>query len=285
MGIISQFTDGITYDHVRVIPPAGTLRTCPAWADVFHFSGCRGQILVNDCVFSGTQDDAINVHGTHLRIIERTAENQLLLRFMHPQTYGFAAFQAGDEVAVINSKTLLERPNNPRRKVTQVDRVNDQDWKITLDGPTPEFQPNDVIDNITWYPAVTVQNCRVDMDSCRGFLLTTRGKVMVDGNTFNRCKMPAILIEDDANGWFESGPVSDMTIQNNTFIECGIDINPRVMEGTDPVHRNIRIIHNKFLNGARFTGHHATGLLRDNDMGGILPPINLPPDSTEPTPK
>jgi hypothetical protein len=285
MGIISQFTDGITYDHVRVVPPAGTLRTCPAWADVFHFSGCRGQILVNDCEFSGTQDDAINVHGTYLRIIERTAENQLLLRFMHKQTYGFAAFQADDEVAVINSKTLLERAENPRRKVTQVDRVNDQDWKITLDGPTPEFQPNDVIDNITWYPDVTVQNCHVDMNSCRGFLLTTRGKALIENNTFKRCKMPAILISADANGWFESGSVSNMTIRKNTFIGCGIDIDPRVMEGDAPVHRNIRIEQNKFLEGASIKGHHAIVLLEDNELGGILPSIKSAPDSTQSAPK
>ena len=58
-------------------------------------------ILVDSCRLSGMQDDAINCHGTFLRIIGKTGDNQLLMRFMHPQTYGFAAFAPGDEVAVI----------------------------------------------------------------------------------------------------------------------------------------------------------------------------------------
>ena len=75
MGIVSQFTENITFDHVNVVPRPGTLRTCPAWADCFHFSGCRGDILVDTCHFSGTQDDPINVHGTHLHHRENRAKS------------------------------------------------------------------------------------------------------------------------------------------------------------------------------------------------------------------
>jgi len=262
MGIVSQFTDGLTYERVRVAPPEGTIRTCPAWADVFHFSGCRGRILVNQCVFSGTQDDPINVHGTHLRIIGKPAENQLLLRFMQPQTYGFAAFAPGDEVAVIHHGNLRELPGNPRRKVTAIAKQNDKDWLLTLDGPAPAFGTNDVIDNLSWYPDVTITNCRVDMDSCRGFLLTTRGKVLVERNTFTNCAMPAILIEDDAEGWFESGPVRDMEIRHNTFINCGISINPQTHSNdpNEPVHENIRI-ENNFFKGAGISAKGTKGLL------------------------
>lgn len=252
MGIVSQFTENITYQRVNVAPPAGTIRTCPAHADMFHFSGCRGDIFVDTCIFSGSQDDPINVHGTHLRILAKTADNQLLLRFMHPQTYGFAAFQPGDEIAVISHSTLRELPGNPRRKVTAIvpmpGDTTGKKWLLTLDGPVPAFAANDVVDNISWYPNFTARNCFVTMDSCRGFLITTRGKVLVEGCTFNRCHMPGILVEDDAKGWFESGPIRDMTIRNNTFIECGIHINPRNRNNDPalPVHENIRIEGNLF---------------------------------------
>jgi hypothetical protein len=282
MGIISQFTDGITYKRVRIVPPEGTLRTCPAWADVFHFSGCRGQILVEDCVFSGTQDDPINVHGTHLAIVGKPAENQLLLRFMHDQTYGFAAFQPGDKVAVIGGQTLREIEGNPRSKVTAIRRISETDWEITLDGPAPDFQTGDVLDNISWYPDVTIRGCKVDMDSCRGFLLTTRGKVLVEGNTFHRCKMPAILIEGDADGWHESGAIRDMTIRNNTFIGCGIHINPRVRSDNEPVHENIRILNNTFTEGAGIAAHHVKGLeiIGNTSPDGKIP-LKLAPTCTE----
>lgn len=283
MGIVSQFTEGITYERVRVAPPEGTIRTCPAWADVFHFSGCRGRILVNQCVFSGTQDDPINVHGTHLRIIGKPAENQLLLRFMHPQTYGFAAFVPGDEVAVIHHGNLRELPGNPRRRVRAVEKQNDKDWLLTLDGPAPTFGANDVIDNLSWYPDVTITNCRVDMDSCRGFLLTTRGKVLVERNTFTNCAMPAILIEDDAEGWFESGPIRDMTIRNNAFISCGISINPQTHSNdtNEPVHENIRIESN-FFQGSGISAKGTKGLsIRGNTSPDGKIGINLAPSCSD----
>jgi hypothetical protein len=284
MGIVSQFTDGITFERVRIIPPEGTLRTCPAWADGFHFSGCRGKILVADCVFSGMQDDPINVHGTHLGITGKPAANKLALRFMHKQTYGFAPFQPGDEVAVIAGRTLREIDANPRRKVTDIRRISETDWEITLDGPAPAFEPGDVLDNITWYPDVTISGCKIDMDSCRGFLLTTRGKVLVEGNTFHRCRMPAILVEGDADGWHESGPIRDMVIRNNNFIGCGISINPRVRIGDEPVHDNIRITGNVFREGAGISAHHAARLtITGNTSPDGEIPIKLAPNCTEVT--
>jgi hypothetical protein len=278
MGIVSQFTEDLTFQRVNVMPPEGTLRTCAAWADGFHFSGCRGEILVDECRFSGMQDDPINVHGTHLRIMAKTGENQVLLRFVHGQTYGFAAFQPGDEVAVVSHASLRERPENPHRKVTAIapkpDDKSGKEWLLTLDGPVPAFDTNDVIDNITWYPNFTARNCHVTMDSCRGFLITTRGKVLVEGNKFNRCAMPGILIEDDAEGWFESGPVRDMTIRNNSFIGCGIEINPqnKPAKAEEPVHENIRIEGN-FFDGSGVSAKSVKGLtiINNRSTSGKIP--------------
>lgn len=248
MGIVSQFTESLAFQNVTIAPPAGSLRTGSCWADALHFSGCKGRISVEGCRFSGLQDDAINVHGTHLRIIEQPSDKQLLVRFMHPQTYGFAAFAPGDEIAVISHKSLCELPNNPRRKVTAIEQKTSdgKDWLITLDGAAPNFGPNDVIDNLSWYPELIARNNRVDMASCRGFLITTRGKSLVEGNTFHRCAMPGILIEDDARGWFESGPIRDLTIRNNRFIGCGLKIEPQTQTPDAPVHENIRVLENDF---------------------------------------
>lgn len=266
MGLVSQFCENITFRRVNVAPPPGTIRTCPAWADCFHFSGCRGDILVDSCRFSGTQDDPINVHGTHLKIIGQTSDRQLHVRFMHNQTYGFAPFTPGDEIAVIRHDTLRELPGNPRRRVWAVapkpDEPAGKDWLLTLDGTVPAFHPGDVVDNLTWYPNFTATNCLVTMDSCRGFLITTRGKVRVEGNTFHRCAMPGLLVEDDAEGWFESGPVRDMIIRKNTFIGSGIVINPQShsTRPDEPVHENIRILDNLFKEGAGIAAHHVQGL-------------------------
>ena len=62
--------------------------------------------------------------------------------------------------------------------------------------------------------------------------------------------MSAILVEDDAQGWYESGCVRDMTIRNNRFLRCGepvVHINPRNTVANDSLHRNIRIENNEFV--------------------------------------
>lgn len=270
MGIVSQFCENIAFSHTSVVPPAGTLRTCPAWADCFHFSGCRGSLLIDGCRFYGTQDDPINVHGTHLRIVRRVDDHTVLARFMHPQTLGFAAFQAGDSVSFVSHKSLL--PYGERR-VTGVKRISDTDWEVSFDAPSPAFDAADVLDNISWYPDVTVRNCVFDGDSCRGILVTSRGKVRIEGNEFRNTAMSAILIADDANSWFESGQVKDVVIRNNRFERCGspvIDIHPEAAEA-DPtrcVHSNILIFGNQFRTGEPcISAFSVDGLtIRDNDF-------------------
>jgi hypothetical protein len=273
MGIVSQFTEDLAFERVRIVPRPGTLRTCPAWADCLHVSGCRGRILVDGCSFSGTQDDPINVHGTHLRIVEKTGPSQVLLRFMQPQTYGIAAFQPGDRVEFVNHRTLRSYATNT---VSALDRKTDKDWLLTLAEPVAGFGENDVVDNVSWYPDVTIRNCTVTMDSCRGFLLTTRGKALIEGCTFTRTEMSAILVEDDAEGWFESGPIRDLTIRGNRFIQCGqnghpvVWINPHVLADGGPVHENIRILDNIF-DGGGVSARHVRGLVvRGNRFSGAV---------------
>ena len=63
--------------------------------------------------------------------------------------------------------------------------------------------------------------------------------------------MSAILIADDANSWFESGPARDVIIRGNRFLRCGepvIAIAPenRAAQPEEPVHQNIRIVDNYF---------------------------------------
>ena len=81
--------------------------------------------------------------------------------------------------------------------------------------------------------------------------------MVIADNTYYKTGMSAILIEGDAEGWYESGPVRDVLIENNTFIDCAYNGGPgnavialhpsnTVVDANRPVHRNVRIIGNKF---------------------------------------
>ena len=61
--------------------------------------------------------------------------------------------------------------------------------------------------------------------------------------------MSAIAVSNDARSWYESGPVYDLTIRNNHFIECGspvINIAPENNRPNGTVHKGIRIENNRF---------------------------------------
>ena len=73
--------------------------------------------------------------------------------------------------------------------------------------------------------------------------------------------MPGVLIEDDANKWWESGQVRDLLIRNNAFLNCGIDIAPQTIKPDGPVHENIRIIGNKFVGQAKTNPTESRGLV------------------------
>lgn len=250
MGFISQFCENITFDSVNVKPKEHSGRTCAAWADILHFSGCKGDIKITNCYLSAANDDAINVHGTHLRIVEPLSKRKIKVRFMHPQTYGFEAFFANHSIEFIRAKTLLPFSKN---KIVTAKLLNAKDMELTLEQDIPtDINPNDVVENTTWTPNVHIEKTKITHIPTRGILISTRGKVLIEHNQFLKTDMSAILLSDDANSWFESGYVRDVTIKNNQFINCGgpiINIHPEnyeIIEG-QPVHKNIQITNNQFV--------------------------------------
>ncbi|HTI10420.1 MAG TPA: hypothetical protein VL832_17755 [Puia sp.] len=281
LGILSQYSENLTMDSVVVEPRSGSGRRIASFADGMHFSGCRGRILIEHCRFKGLHDDAINVHGTHLKIVKRPSADQLIVRFMHPQTYGFEAYFPGDSIVFVHPETLVSYGYGV---VRHVKRLSDREILLTLNaardrgtirpdtvtgrqagaaippavlsGAGLAPQVGDVVENLTWTPQLTVRNNQFTGTNTRGLLVTTRRKVVIEANEFNRLGMQAILIADDALSWYESGPVRDVLIRNNVIRECGhnalpdnyaIAIAPENHQLTAiPVHRNIRIEGNRF---------------------------------------
>lgn len=255
LGMVSQFCENITYKNCDFTPAEG--RTIASTADFFQFSGCKGNIVIDSCKAWGAQDDYVNVHGTHLRIIEQNSEeNSITVRFMHDETWGFQAFEKGDELEFIKWDTLI-----PYKKAVVVDykRLSDTDIKLVVDNiPDGIIFEKDVVENATWTPNLHVTGCDFGPTSGRGILCTTRGKVVIENNRFRNLWGPALLIEDDCNFWFESGYTKEIVFRNNYVEACEyaemwenapvIRYTPKVMDesSTEYVHGKLVLSGNTF---------------------------------------
>ena len=255
-GIVGQMSENITYRNMAFEPEAGSGRTCAGFADFVQMSGCKGKITIENSRFSGAHDDPINIHGTHLAVTEFLAPNQIVVKYMHHQTYGFQSFLPGNTIEFIDPHTLLSLSS---AKVKKAEMKNEREITITLDKPvTSKVKETEglVIENVTYTPEVEIRGNYFSRIPTRGILVSPRRKVIIEDNTFFRMQMSGILIADDARSWFESGMARDVTIRNNDFIECGgpvIFIAPENDRNEGYVHRNITIANNRF----RLTGTDA----------------------------
>lgn len=248
-GIVSQNSADITIEGCRMAPEGNSGRTCAGFADFLQFSGCRGDIDVTNCYFSGAHDDAINVHGTHLRIMEQPTDKSLRVRYMHDQSWGFNSFYPGDSVEIVNVHTLLGKYAG---RVTESKQLDNYEWLITLDKKVEKLDLEDgrAVENVSATPSLKVTGCYFTLVPTRGILVTTRRKVEICDNVFDKIPMPAIHVSDDARGWYESGPVRDVTIRGNKFIECGspvVLVKPEIDRNEGPVHRGVKITDNEFV--------------------------------------
>ncbi len=262
LGMVSQFCENVTFRNCDFTPKAG--RTAASTADFFQFSGCRGNLIIDSCKAGGAHDDYINVHGTHLQIVETDGVNHLTVRFIHPESWGFQAFEAGDEINFIKWDTLKPYAT---AKVTAFERLDDIDIKLTVEGEIPPVELcKDVVENKSWTPNLYVRNCDFGPTSGRGILCTTRGEVVIENNRFNKLWGPALLIEDDCNFWFESGYTTNVVFRNNLVSCCEyaamwegspvIRCTPKVMDenSTEYVHGKLVVTGNEFRNPP--TGEH-----------------------------
>ncbi len=255
LGMVSQFSENIEFSNCDFTPADG--RTITSTADFFQFSGCKGKIIIDSCKAWGAHDDYVNVHGTHLRIVEADyIQNKILVRFMHPESWGFQAFDKGDVIDFIKWDTLIPYHT---LKVIEFKRLSDTDIELILDGILPEIELNkDVVENATYTPDLYVRNCRFSQSAGRGILCTTRGEVIIENNTFENLWGPALLLEDDCNFWFESGYTTNVIFRNNLVSGCEyhetvdgapvIRVTPKVLrEDVDTfVHKRLTIENNTF---------------------------------------
>lgn len=229
MGLLAQMCDSVELDGFRVaLRDDRDPRYFTTQADATHFSGCKGHITSVNGLYEGMMDDAINVHGTYLKVTGATGSRTLRARYMHGQSYGFMWGEPGDTVQPVNAPTMenygprlciasivpADMPTVQGAKEFDITFTTDVDPAITAEGAVFGLE------NLTWSPSVTFAGNTIRNNRARGSLFSTPRKVVVEDNLFDHTSGTAILLCGDCMGWYETGACRDVTIRRNRFVNA-----------------------------------------------------------------
>lgn len=226
MGLLAQLCDGITLSHFAVcLRGEDDERYFTTQADATHFSGCKGHIVSEDGLYESMMDDAINVHGTYLKVVKRIDDYTLIGRYMHGQSYGFKWGEPGDSVQFVMSRTMeIAGEPNTIASITPADAptvAGAKEMKIVFAHPVDTSINTSTpcgIENLTWTPSVSFARNTIRNNRARGSLFSTPRRVVAADNVFDHTSGTAILLCGDCNGWYETGACRDVLISGNTFI-------------------------------------------------------------------
>lgn len=256
LGILSQYSQDLSFNKVRVVPNASKNRILSGHDDGFHFMGCGGFIRIEECEWAGLMDDPVNIHGTCVRIVEILSPTRIKCKFMHEQSQGMEWGRKNEKVGFIENQSMRTLGTGT---MTSFEPLNKSEFIVEFQAPVPNsLKVGAALENLSCTADVEIRNSFFGSCRARGLLVSTPGKVIIENNIFESSGS-AILIAGDANQWYESGAVKDVLIRNNTFrypcmssvyqfCEAVISIFPEIPKPDIryPFHSNIRIENNKF---------------------------------------
>ena len=245
MGLLAQMSEDLTLDGFSVcLRGDDDPRYFTTQADATHFSGCKGKITSVNGLYEAMMDDAINVHGTYLKVIERIDDHTLHARYMHGQAWGFDWGYTGDKVQFVRSRTmeLVSSPSQGGKSDVFVTEVADitiadkpatgnvkgwahgaREFIIRFADTLPTEIGTDEgygIENLTWTPEVYFAHNTIRNNRARGTLFSTPKRTVVEDNLFDHTSGTAILLCGDCNGWYETGACREVVIRRNRFVNA-----------------------------------------------------------------
>ena len=200
----------------KVLIKPGTRRLISANADGSHFGGCTGKIVLEDCIFDGQGDDAINAKaGLYLGVTEKVDARTVLakhnLNMRDPR-------DPGDVMELTPPDTLLPYGT---ATVASCEVLEDgQTHRLVFEKDLPErLAIGDLLGNASRCANFEIRNCTFTRNRARGILMQTRGAV-VENCTFKDVTSGGIWVLAEVTHFFECIPARDVVIRNNTFEHC-----------------------------------------------------------------
>ena len=223
MGVVAQRSGDLTISGLKVLPEDGERASTSA--DMMQVNSCYGKVTIEGCEGSDSMDDVIDVHGNYMGV-ERWDGTNLVLRNYRDwgrptgdDHYGFFPVRVGDTLSFLDGR---DRREVGRLAVASlVFGTNDLSHAVvTLSGPVPlpsALPEETLVENLTLYPDVVFRGNTFRRYPNLRF--SGRGRFLIESNRLENA-MSAMLVHDHRRYWYETGPVEDMTIRGNVFVDC-----------------------------------------------------------------
>ncbi len=227
MGTVLIHCRDVTVRRLNIGVRPGSGQWLSTRADGLHFMSCRGQIVVEDCRLENCGDDAFAIHGMYGRVTGRSGDREVTVAIGRPvnadSPWLAPDLQPGDSVEFGWGANPL-RP----QYTGQVEKIERRGGETvaTLTAPLPaELTVGALVNNVATLPPLQLRRCQMRNSFSIGARIKTRQAVVEDCR-FENCLAFGLGLCCDGDKWFESGPVRDVVIRNNTFLDCGAGNQP-----------------------------------------------------------
>lgn len=209
----------ITYRNVKLAPHKGKCAVAPR--DALKLYACGGDVLMENTVMEGFEDDGQNCHGQYSTINEVKDEHTLVLNITAVNPY------RPDWFNNTHIRLLTPDENKIYKEVLikNAKQINDTQWEFVTADPLPSdiiCSPKDDFSKVTvaeleayiaksW----TVRGCTI-RSTYRGLKISAEN-VLIENNLFENNVYQIYMGAENDPWWHESKNPINVTIRNNTF--------------------------------------------------------------------
>lgn len=219
MGIVGQYIHNFTVDNVKIQPAPGSSTQMSIPSDGINLLGCSGKIMIQNSVLDGMGDDCVNIFSNYWAVKQIVNAKTCVLYNERYKSQEVPQEKPGDTMEFLSSENLQKYAS----RVIRSSVINPQDFTATVtfteDLPANLKLNDDLVMKANTIESVMIQNNVFRPLRGRGICIQVPN-VTVENNLFKDCNESAIHISTVISPWFEAGPVSNVLIQNNRFVNC-----------------------------------------------------------------
>jgi hypothetical protein len=205
IGYNISYCENMAFHQCMISFPANSNRLLSTNADGMHITNCSGSLAIDQCIFQGTGDDAINVNTPLWRA--------------QPQSNGRGALLVSRNNTPLNSDDLPKAGDqlevlDPRDLHVVIRESPESNSSSTIAGNIPQGA---LVGDLNRFPVTVVSHCQFLGNHSRAIL--AHANLQVSNCHFQRTTLAAILIAPDAY-WMEGPATKDIVIDSNSFAGC-----------------------------------------------------------------